>query len=793
MQRDTAKEESDLRYDLRDAVRLLLAVLTPSTERFAAVETTVRRVIQVLEDYTAETRLAVVGADGSGKSTLINSLIGMPVIPSGNTKDLPVVPFLSETPMLRLVSGKAVACGEASCYEHLKSEETLWIEALHDRRLHAPLPVIRGPYCYRVKWTLLDAGSGTSCVLPKLSSVATRVATPTAYVSAFMIYCVDATKLQTPSEASVLDGLLGSADMTDVSLSGVQRLLRRTVFVLSHADYISDFEDDIQSVSCREVPEFTPIRTIAELLDYFLNMLHEKFPGVEVDSSQVVPFSGRNALMTKRILLFEPDVQSVYEYCETMFGSSFMQTIDDLDIGFLQRHVQRYATETMLDKSGARRLTELIRLFDFNAGKHLLRENCGLAMDCAEQLDRALEQAKPFVLREVTNSRAELECLVKTTAWVLEASDSIATASNGITEAVYDVASQCLKEFFQARLHELRYVLEGRPLVWFSERQACTIMDIKTSLNKLHAFTEQYVLQRGFLEKKISDQRKSAGGFSFLDDNAEALLQAMEREKKELLIDVATRVAHHTKDEFTRFFPTLLDRIRNKQQAMISAFMKVAEGPVTETENRIREPFDLEGLGNALATCVIVEENDRRLKNFLRELPEHVAVASVEISNQWYVPLPDDELTNPKIPSKREEYAKRLKAATAKEGDVEDESQFRMPPDLLYVLEAWRLSFGMFQLHQLCTYNQHSFSSGVAQANERILDFVNRLVVSLEEGAVSQKENVVESERVVQEMVEVRSQLGGIHSRLESLMSRIDASIVSSLDEAESIAAAENM
>ncbi|CUG83922.1 Hypothetical protein, putative [Bodo saltans] len=714
----------------------------------------------------------------------------MTVIPPHNTRALPVVPFVSETPMLRLVSGKAVAVGEEGCSEHLQSEESLWIDALGGRRLHAPLPVIRGPHCFRNKWVMVDSAAGASCVLPKLSSVATRIATPTQFSGALMLYCVDASKLNPSAEdPSVLDLLLGSADRDDVGESGIRRLLSRTVFVLTHSDYIFEVEDDVQSVLRKESSASTPIRSIGELRDYFLSLLRRTFPGCTdaIHADRILTFSGRNALLTKRILMYESDVQELYDYCEIMFGASFMQTVDTVEIDHLRRMVQRFAQETMLKKSGASDLTEQIRLFDFNATSHLLRDNGDLAMDVVEQLDRALERGKPAVLRDVVNYRSELECLVKETSWVLESSEKISAYSTKMSEEVTDVSSRCLRDFFQERLHELRYVLEGRPLVWFSERQACTIMDMKSALAKLAQFTEQYMLQRGFLEKKVREQRASAGGFDFIDQNAKELLRAMEKEKQELLHTLNVSIAHHVKDEFTRFLPRASEKVKDQQRKSVDEFIHLSSIAVTETANRIREQLDLDSLGKHLVDVPLIEENDRRLKNFLRELPEHVAVAAVEISNQWYVAIDDEELSNPKIPSKREQYERRLKAATKKDGDVEDESEFKMPTDLLYVLEAWRLSFAVIQMHQLCTFNIHTFTNGITLTSERVLDFVNRLVGSLESGALTQKEDVMEAERVVAEVDVVRVELQAIRTTLAGVLDDIHATMVHDLATAEEI------
>lgn len=787
MSRDLIKEECDIKDELKAATRSLLAVLTPTTERFAAIETTIRQILTSLDAHNQETTLAIVGQPGSGRSSLINGVVGMNLIPPHN-RSLAVVPFVSETPMLRLTTGKAVAVGETSCREQLVTETNLQLNSPIDRRLHAPLPVMRGPHCFRNKWVMMDLGGGAAAVIPKLSSVATRVATVTQFAGSMILYCVDATKLGSADEASVFDMLLGQTRSDDISENGIHRLLQRVVFVLTNADRIFDIEDGFSLK--RDPPQIEIVRTVDDLRRYFTELLLRCFPQCRglVSESQIITFSGRNAFLTKRILMFEPDVQELYDYCEIMFGKSFMQTVDDMDLDQLRRMVQRFAENEMLQKSGALSLTKLIRLFDFNATIHLLRDNGHQALDGIEQLQRALDNAKPAVIRETLNCRDELEHLVQETTWVLEHSEKISEFAAKMTDEITVVASRSVKEFFQARLHELRYVLEGRPLVWFNERQACTIMEIKSALAKISQFTEQYMLHRGYMEKRMRDQQSSTGGFEFLDEHGQDVLRAMEDTKRELLHTFNTAVAHHVKDEFTRYVASITDSVHSAQVRVVRDFISLTYGPVSETTSRTNQPFDLDSLEHNLIDCLLVEENDRRVKNFLRELPEHVAIAAVEISNQWYVALDEAAVSHPKLPSKRELYEQRLKLATAKEGDVEDESEFKMPPQLLYILEAWRLSFGVVQLHQLCTFNLHTFTQNVAIATERVLNFVNELVTSLEEGTIAQKDDVLELERVAEEIGNVQERLVEVKSHLQKVLTVIDNAAVHDIASAEQLA-----
>lgn len=796
--------EADLRYDLRRLIRQVYSILTPTTERFAAVDQPLRRLEANLEAHDAEAAIALVGGPESGKSLALNALLGLRVLPEKNIrKSLPIVPFLSEIPMLRLRSGKAIACDEDGCRSHLQSEQTLWLEAMADRRLHAPLPCFRGPKPYGVPWVAIDMTRNDSCVVPKVSSVATRVIEPTVLSASAFVYCVKATLLGTPQEDQVFDNLLGSS-AGSVSASTLQRLLDHVTFLLTHSDYIFEIEDNISPVLRRTdshvdgvVYEEQPnaIRTMAELKKTFQRLMRKRW-NYEVPEHRILLFSGRNAFLTKQILMYEPDVQQLYDFCEVMFGGSFMQTVDDMEEGQLRRTVQRFAKDTMFQKSGVAQLTELFRLFDFNGGRYLLSDAASLALECVEQLRVGLVAAKPVAMREALEHRAELQCLVEETSWVYESTASIGHFVHTMSDDLVQLTTRKLSEFCHARLHELRYVLEHRDLAWFKERQACTIVEVQRCLNKLETFTETYLFQRGFLEKKIRDGRASAGGFEFLDQYSTECLAAMEREKHDLLLDFGAKFAHHLKDEFALFLPQIAEAIQARKSELLTQFLRMVEAPITQTTNRIGEPLDMDDLLEHLEKCELLQVNDRRLKNFLRELPEHVAVAGVELSNEWYLPLDDEVLANPTVASKRELHDAKMakQAALAKINEsalfseTNDESGFTMNHQVVYLLESWRLSLGMLQAQQLATYNIHELKQAVSNVTERVLNYIHRLVGDLEHGAVAQQAQVLEMDEAVRQMDDVLEKLGPFEEQLQELYLEVERGKATTLEEADRLA-----
>jgi hypothetical protein len=198
-----------------------------------------------------------------------------------------------------------------------------------------------------------------------------------------------------------------------------------------------------------------------------------------------------------------------------------------------------------------------------------------------------------------------------------------------------------------------------------------------------------------------------------------------------------------------------------------------------------------------------------------------VAVAAVELSNQWYVPLEEDVVVVPASikdgPSNVSAFAaltpspQRLTMTNASAGlsarslearslnrekfdsaeygggDRNDPESYhrRIDSNMLFILEVWRLSFSTIQIHQLCSYNIHEFTEAIDQLSDRVLDFINNFVVALEEGSSDQKERIVEAEADLHEIKAVVERLEPLQEQLNALYDRMDTQMVWTIEEAE--------
>jgi energy-coupling factor transporter ATP-binding protein EcfA2 len=749
-------EESALN-ELRDALQDLQRLLTPTSERFATVDDTLRKQLLRLSSVDPEVRISVIGAPGSGKSTLVNALIGLDVIPEGTERILEVLPFVSPTPMLRRRQGKAVAAGEEGCRAHLLSEKETWVEELGDRRLHAPLPLIAGPHCCQNNWCLLDCPSSVAALQPKLSSVATRIRTPNIYSADFFFFCVNSTWLGTTKENDVLWPWIG--DVTDVQQPAKKRLLEHTVFVLTFADSVPEDEKSVESSEVRS--------SIASLVKRFKQLFFTATGGLEIEDRRIVCFSGRSAFHTKRLLMFEPSITEMYNYCELVFGAMFMQTIDEMEESALRHMIRKFATEKMMIKSGAQRVTDLVRLFDYNCSIYLMHCACSTATDCVEQLQHAFQSAKPAIAKEVDGLRGELDVLVQQRTWIVTGLDEVTSfVETKMTEDLVYVVQQQLSSFFAKRLEELRFVLEGRELVWFKSHQTSTVAEMQLALRKLERFTATYVQQRAFLESKLEKGAKSVGGWEFLDENTTALLAAMQAEQQELVCSFCRRVSHHVKDEFDRCIGDVMQCVSDKKNALLGQFLAMVNPMLEQAEMRLQRGCDIDTAVNVAAETKLLEKNERRINNFLRELPDHVASAAVEIANQWFVP-PSVSATPSSVP---------CSAAT------DDDGGHRIDHNLLYLLEAWRLTFSSIEPYQLCKYNIHEATHALHALHGQAAEFLVAFVEELDRGIGAVKDQIVEIEADGCELEQVEQNVGPISARLSRIAARLRDSVEWSVD-----------
>jgi hypothetical protein len=417
---------------------------------------------------------------------------------------------------------------------------------------------------------------------------------------------------------------------------------------------------------------------------------------------------------------------------------------------------------------------DFVKLFDFNSSLFLMGCVCNTAIDCVEQLQCAFVAAKPAIAKEVAGLRAEHDVLEQQRQFITTGLGEVASfVETKMTDELVAVVQQQLSSFFAKRLDEIRFVLEGRELVWFKSNQTATVVEMQSAFRKLERFTAAYVQQRTFLTSKMERGEKSLGGWSFLDENSAAVLKAMQAEQQELVCGFSRRVSHHVKDEFDRSIGGIMSAVREKKHELLAQFVAMCNPMLEQAEERLQRECGIDTAVNIAADTMLLEPNERRINNFLRELPEHVASAAVEIGNQWFAPL-----------SASDTPSDAARSAGPDDADVSGDGGHHIDRNLLFVLEAWRLTFSSIEPYQLCKYNIHEVEQSLQVLHGHAADFLTSYVGELDAGIASIHDLVAELMADGQELEEIEASVAPVADWLQCICSRLRDMLEGSVERA---------
>lgn len=767
--------------ELRDVLESLLKLLCPVTERFAPLDVTLRRLLnEKLCKSDVVTTIAVVGNKGSGKSALLNAVMGRRALPHDTQDALLIVPTPVSEPVLRTPQGKTVALTTEGVRKHLEDEASLKIQELMSRRLHAR--ILEDNEFFAAEWHLMDTPPTTSAICPTLSSVASRIFSPNEFVADVIFYCIDARVLGTDDERHAFDNLVtldprerdGDHHMRpgdDVRTRGVtvtplstrRRLKECVVFVLTHIDAISDFESCLTNVHRRDEPA---LKTVQAAYDRFYDLVEDIFDE-PVSDNAVLLMNSTGALMSKLMLRKDttvkvpmgaraapmpdvpPSIDEMYEYCEAMFGSAFMQTIDEMPEDELRRLVVHHSWSQALVKTGARPLDQMVAVLDFNIVRHMMTSVAVAASEVVDTLHAALVHGSNALATELDSAAAQIDVLQRELDWVQGSVTAVQEAAHAVVDRVESVSDRAMERFCARRLEELKYVVEHRGLEWFMSRQIGIVVDMNSALKRYEAFTVEYLQQRRYLHDKMSrrvdgpvpmsdmstsnpgsypDVPGAAGGPGFIDEHLHALLDTMEKEKESQMLTLFARFGHHVRDEFLLFLDDMSVDLVTARDEALSEFVDTCRAPVEQTTQRTGMQLPLDDVTQPLRDIALVEANQRRLNNFLRELPEHVAAAAVEMANDAYqrAAMEADEFDDDADGDDPAARLQRLGKAGLPVPGTDSMAQH-----LSYVLEAWKLALTTVTVDQLATFRGDELADAVASSSATVVNHLGEYAVSI--------------------------------------------------------------
>jgi hypothetical protein len=805
--------------ELREALeKFLRMVLSPLTERFAPLDVILRKLLATkLGNSAIAVRVAVLGPKASGKSSFVNALIGRDCLPEDTTDEIVLHPGKEDQPVLRTAKGKTIAIGAAGVRKHLVDERSVRVPELMSRALHAR--VLENGEFYAAVWEVADTLPTATAICPKLSSVASRIYAPNEFCADIIYYCVDARLMGTRNEPRIFDNLITLADdelgeaERDESLkhrggAGVtpvetrKRLLECVVFVITHTDAITDFEECLTNIHIKSEPP--ALKTIQEVYDRLCDIIEDAFHQ-PVSDSRVLLMNCEGAFMAKNLLRRHstatmavgqgaapmpkelPTVQELYEYSERMFGSAFMQKIDEMSLHDLQRLVVHHAWSQSLAKTGAQALDQTVAIMDFNIVRHLMTSVAVASSEAADTLATALMHGIKTLEAEHESAVSQVRLLESELAWAHKSIDSIQTAMAHTMSIISATADRVVEHFFGRRLDELQYILEHKGLEWFMSRQTGVVVDMKSALNKLEVFNVRYLQQRRYLHDKMSAGQSigsGRGGTSstassdfndslrememdpeelrlaeaaarpsaaseFVANNMDLLLSALENDRREQLMPLFVSFGHHLRDEVMHALGDFKQEIDQARMVGLASFKDACTRPVTETMKRVGNVLDLDEVLEPLRSLVLLEPNSRRLNNFVRELPEHVASAAIGIATDEYQRMlaedaeaadfaeEDSERAASDAASSRQKStwrsggASRIRVSTR---GLPEPGTPDMRRHLNYVLEAWRIALLTVSVDQLATFRYNELAEGIGSASAQVVEFLGTYAGSISDG-----------------------------------------------------------
>ena len=354
-------------------------------------------------------QVAVLALVKSGKSTLINALLGNHYLPSSNTPETARIvrirhistlgePFLEE-------ADRKVATGVEDIHDQLKSlnkysRKTGTAPAEDELILSAPLACLATRPLGNQKFEVLDTPgpneAGTDFLRARVDRLLDEVDV--------IIYLLDYTKLKTEEEKGLFSRL---ASMRPELL---KRFSERLFFVVNKIDL-----ENSRGLSPEETQQ------------YVTNLLSEQVPGLNISSERVFLVSAERGLLARLVKSGHADDGMVRDFAKHVFGLSGKdKTIEDC-----QRHA-----EVLLEESKIVTLEENIISFIYKNSARLFFQSI------VDDLERLL---LPFGNHLTTALRAHKMDINKLREKANKLEQELATATKGF-DKIDSLASSTAKE-----------------------------------------------------------------------------------------------------------------------------------------------------------------------------------------------------------------------------------------------------------------------------------------------------------------------------------------------------------
>ena len=791
------------------SVRHLIDGLSPLTERFASVDVFLRQLSErQLNRFALSLRIGVIGPSKSGKSSVINALLGLSLLPVDVPTTVPVTVchHAEAQAILCTPAGRAIALGPDAIRAHLRQANVdpgSVPAELSDPVLKARL--ISMTTHENLPWRIIDHPASAKALHPKVSSVASRCCTPDRLVADVLLLCIDIRRLGRPElERDLFSHLLTGGAANDHRDDGqwtaggpsgtVSRLASRTIFVLTFADYITDLEDGVEHALKRDSdveggPGCTTLAEARSRFDFVCNQLLGHVP----DASRVVVCSAANAVLARTVLRThrattmrladherpsnlplilkaasdgpEPTIADLYNYAENIMGSPMLHKIDAYSEEDLRRIMMSHSMTRSLKRTGATAIGQALEVVDFNAIRELLASAAVGLAEAVESVGAGADLGLTILQAESRTAHENAATLSKELRLVQEMIADIQRQAQRTLEGVRDRVDELLREFVERRLCELGYVLDHRGYEWYADRQIGIIKELNTSLQKFEEFIVTFLQQRVFVQQRLSGRpgdttvANDSGndGFlsGFLQAKSDTIVQAMETHRREKLTSFCCNFSHHIRDEFLIFLEqTLKPEVRAVLRSHLKELVAVSRKAVNESTARTGRALDVDRASGLLFEAELFEQDTRRINNFTRELPEYAAASACEIA--------------------QDSWMRAFKSMVARaDGALPQPGSAAMTDALKYVPEGWRLVLSTAQVEHFCQSNLEDFAGHIGRFVSSVVEVVGEYAASVSDGLEEERRLATDTDASYAIMDAKRSEMQPLRVNVSRMLNEL--------------------
>lgn len=247
-------------------------------------------------------QIGVIALVKSGKSTLINAILGNEFLPSGNAPETARIVRVKHNPELpngRLVDGNGVSCeGANTIQSHLRDlninfRKTFAYVPEDELVLEAPLHAFKDEAFKNQKFDILDTPGPNEAGAEALRTKVERLLHDVDVI----IYLLDYTKLKTEEEKSLF------ARLSDTRTELIKQYESRLFFVVNKID----------------MQNRTGLKP-NETASYVVDILKKQIPNLQITQDRVILISAENALLSRLIDTDRASSAATKDFIKKVFG-----------------------------------------------------------------------------------------------------------------------------------------------------------------------------------------------------------------------------------------------------------------------------------------------------------------------------------------------------------------------------------------------------------------------------------------------------------------------------------------